>query len=138
MAGTKRAIHNSRHVFVTRVDSGMRGLATNAFVANGFPFVVFNLPTTTLTVCRRTHPRGGIMIKNLVTSTTLASFLANVARPLRFSFLFMTPVLFTIRTIFTNLSFVAVRLLSMGVNVAFSNNLVSCVLFNLVGPRAGT
>lgn len=101
-----------------------------------FVFVVFNLPNTTLTVCRYTGPRGGGRTNKLLLSTTLTYVVAKVARPLRFSFLFITPVLFTMRIVLTKSTCVVTRVLGVTIKLAFSNKFVSLFLFNVL--RKGT
>lgn len=116
---------------MTRFDTSTAECFSNRFV-----FVVFNLPKTTLTVCHYTGPRGGGTTNKLLLSTTLTYVFANVARPLRFSFLFMTPTLFMIRIVLTNTTCVVTRVLGVTMKLAFSNNFLSLFLFNVL--RKGT
>lgn len=91
---TNRGVTNTRGVFFTRLTSPGRAnlFACKAhFFTNHFTAVVFNLPTTSLTVCRSVPGWGHGTGNNVCFDDTLASFLANVARPLRCVFLFITP-----------------------------------------------
>lgn len=130
-----RAIDNTLAVFRTRLDyPAARNFSrdTAHFLSrNGVPTFLNNLPNTTLTVCRYTHPRGHRGVGNLLVSNLVTYIINNAARPLRFLFLFMTPILCIVRTLLANLNFAIVSILNIAVNGA-SNGVVSFIIFNVL------
>lgn len=113
--------------FLSRTPLSSVGPCARFLKRKGVPCVLFNLPTTTLTVCHAAPRSGGTGMGTLVVTNITTYFISNVARPLRFSFVFVTPTLFIFRTVVNNVSFVLVSLLKMVINGA-NNKFVSFLL----------
>ncbi|MGL6228978.1 MAG: PTS transporter subunit EIIC [Culicoidibacterales bacterium] len=139
VAGT--VVYGAQNIFFAQLaDPTTTQFAASAtrFMAGKFPFMMFGLPAAAYAMYTTARPENKSVVKGLLISAALTSFLTGITEPLEFTFLFLAPGLYYgVHSVLAGLSFMLMHILNVGVGMTFSGGLLDFVLYGVLpGPSA--
>jgi PTS system maltose and glucose-specific IIC component len=101
-------------------------------MTGGFLPMMFGLPAAALAMYRCAEDKNKKMVKGILISAALTSFLTGITEPLEFTFLFVAPALYVIHAILEGLSYMLMHVLDVAVGITFSRGLIDFTFFGLL------
>jgi len=125
-------ITGDQKIFFAQLKDNVDVFTAGTFMTGKFPFMMFGLPAAALAIYQEAKPEKKQLVKGLMVSAALTTFLTGITEPLEFSFLFVAPVLFGVHCIFAGLSFMTMQLLNVKIGMTFSGGLIDFMLFGVI------
>ncbi|CAI0797485.1 glucose-specific PTS transporter subunit IIBC [Serratia ficaria] len=110
-------------------------LTAGLFMSGRFPIMMFGLPAAALAMYQEARPERRKMIKGLLLSAALTSFVTGITEPLEYAFLFVAPVLYIIHIFVYASSFVLMNMLNVHIGHPFAGGLIDFVLNGVLPNR---
>jgi PTS system N-acetylglucosamine-specific IIC component len=98
------------------------------FMTGGFPIYMFALPAAALAIAHTARPENRKMIKGMMISVALTSFVTGVTEPIEFSFMFVAPVLYAIHALLFGVSMAVCYALGIRDGFGFSSGAIDYVV----------
>lgn len=129
-------VSGALNIFYAQLKSGVPiSSSATAFLAQGkMPTFMFGLPAVALAIYHTAHVKQRRMIKGLLISGFIATFVTGITEPIEFLFLFVSPVLYGIHVVLTGLGFMVMSLLK----VTIGNTDGGVLDFFIFGVMQGT
>lgn len=121
-------------VFFAQLRDGVP-LTAGLFMSGRFPIMMFALPAAALAMYQEAKPERRNLIKGLLLSAALTSFVTGITEPLEYTFLFIAPVLYIIHIFLYASSFVLMHLLDVHIGHPFAGGLIDFVLNGVLPNR---
>ncbi len=102
------------------------------FMAGKFPFMIFGLPAAAYAMYRTARPEKKKLVGGLLLSAALTSMLTGIAEPLKFTFLFVAPVMYAVHCVLAGLSYMLMHIFNVGVGMTFSGGIIDLTLFGIL------
>ena len=102
--------------------------AAGVFLSGFFVTMMFGVPAIAFAIVRAAKIDKKEMVKGVMSSGALTSFVAGVTEPVEFSFMFNAPILFIIHAIYTGFAAVACYLLNVKIGFTFGSCIVDYIL----------
>lgn len=125
-------VNGDQKIFFAQLRDNVDVFTAGTFMTGKFPFMMFGLPAAALAIYQESKPEKKQMVKGLMVSAALTSFLTGITEPLEFSFLFVAPILFAIHAGFAGLSFLLMHLLNIKIGMTFSGGVIDFMLFGVI------
>ncbi|MGL5548481.1 MAG: PTS transporter subunit EIIC [Culicoidibacterales bacterium] len=140
VAGT--VVYGAQNIFFAQLaDPTTTQFAASAtrFMAGKFPFMMFGLPAAAYAMYTTARPENKSVVKGLLISAALTSFLTGITEPLEFTFLFLAPGLYYgVHSVLAGFSFMLMHILNVGVGMTFSGGLLDFVLYGVLPGASAT
>jgi glucose-specific phosphotransferase system IIBC component len=127
-------VRGDQKIFFAQLRDGVP-LTAGTFMTGKFPFMMFGLPAAAYAIYKEARPEQKKVVAGIMGSAALTSFLTGITEPIEFSFLFVTPALFGIHTIFAGLSFMIMHILGVKIGMTFSGGVIDYLLFGVLPNR---
>ncbi|MFI7337634.1 PTS transporter subunit EIIC [Streptomyces sp. NPDC050085] len=98
------------------------------FMTGGFPIYMFALPAAALAIAHTARPENRKVVKGMMISVALTSFVTGVTEPIEFSFMFVAPVLYAIHAVLFGVSMAVCYALGIRDGFGFSSGAIDYVL----------
>ncbi len=108
-------VFGALNIFYSELQHGL-SISPNAtaFLSQGkMPTFMFGLPAAALAMYRTAKPSNRPMIKGLLISGVIATFVTGITEPIEFLFLFLSPLLWIFHVIMTGAGFMLMSLLGV-------------------------
>ena len=102
--------------------------SAGAFLVMFYVIMVFGIPGVAAAMYKTAYPENKEEVKGLANSGALTSILAGVTEPIEFSFMFISPLLYFIHSVFTGLAGAILYLFNSRLGFAFGFNIIDLVL----------
>ena len=102
------------------------------FMSGKFPLMIFGLPGAALAMYSCADKSKKKAVGGLLLSAALTSVLTGITEPIEFTFLFVTPVLYVIHSVFAGLAYMLMHLLNVSVGMTFSGGVIDLFLFGVL------
>lgn len=125
----------SGEVFRGEIPRFLNGDPTAGLFLSGF-FVVmmFGVPGICLAIYRAAFKENRNMVKGTMGSGAATSFISNITEPVEFSFMFVSPLLYTIHAFYAGLAGIVTYLLNIRIGFSFG----ACIIDYLINFRIAT
>jgi glucose PTS system EIICBA or EIICB component len=110
-------------------------LTAGLFMTGRFPIMMFALPALALAMYREASPERRPLIRGLLLSGALTTFITGITEPLEYAFLFTAPLLFVVHIFTYASSFVVMNLLGVHIGHPFAGGLIDFVLNGVIPNR---
>ncbi|MGV9869267.1 glucose PTS transporter subunit IIA [Rhodococcus koreensis] len=110
-------------------------LTGGLFMTGRFPNMMFALPALALAMYHEATPERRPMIKGLLLSAALTTFVTGITEPLEYAFLFAAPLLFIVHCFVYASSFVVMNLLNVHIGHPFAGGLIDYILNGVIPNR---
>ena len=100
-----------------------------------FPIMMFALPALALAMYHEAPPERRPLIKGLLLSGALTTFVTGITEPLEYAFLFAAPLLFIVHCFVYASSFVVMNALNVHIGHPFAGGLIDYVLNGVIPDR---
>ena len=110
-------------------------LTAGLFMTGRFPIMMFALPALALAMYREASPERRPLIRGLLLSGALTTFITGITEPLEYAFLFTAPLLFVVHVFTYASSFVVMNLLGVHIGHPFAGGLIDFVLNGVIPNR---
>ena len=121
-------------VFFAQLRDGV-SLTAGLFMTGRFPIMMFALPAAALAMYQEAKPERKALIKGLLLSGALTTFVTGITEPLEYAFLFAAPVLYIIHIFLYATSFVLMNILNVHIGHPFAGGLIDFVLNGVMPNR---
>ena len=121
-------------VFFAQLRDGVP-LTAGLFMTGRFPIMMFALPAAALAMYQEAKPERKALIKGLLLSGALTTFVTGITEPLEYAFLFAAPVLYIIHIFLYATSFVLMNILNVHIGHPFAGGLIDFVLNGVMPNR---
>lgn len=101
-------------------------------MTGGFLPMMFGLPAAALAMYRTAEDKNKGVVKGILLSAALTSFLTGITEPIEFTFLFVAPVLYVIHAILEGLAYMLMFVLNVAVGITFSRGIIDFTFFGLL------
>ncbi|MBX7468845.1 PTS transporter subunit EIIC [Streptomyces sp. MAG02] len=98
------------------------------FMTGGFPIYMFALPAAALAIAHTARPENRTMVKGMMISVALTSFVTGVTEPIEFSFMFVAPLLYAIHAVLFGVSMAVCYALGIRDGFGFSSGAIDYVV----------
>ncbi len=98
--------------------------SAGAFMTGFFPVFMFALPAACLAMYHAVSKDKRPMVAGLFLSLALTSFLTGITEPVEYTFLFLSPLLYSIHAVLTGVSMAVCQLLGIKLGFTFSAGLI--------------
>ncbi|PJN02806.1 PTS sugar transporter subunit IIA [Streptomyces sp. CB01201] len=98
------------------------------FMTGGFPIYMFALPAAALAIAHTARPENRTMVKGMMISVALTSFVTGVTEPIEFSFMFVAPLLYAIHALLFGVSMAVCYALGIRDGFGFSSGAIDYVV----------
>jgi glucose-specific phosphotransferase system IIA component len=110
-------------------------LTAGLFTTGRFPIMMFGLPALALAIYQEAPPERRPIIKGLLLSGALTTFITGITEPLEYSFLFAAPLLFIVHIFVYASSFVVMNLLEVHIGHPFAAGLIDFTVNGVIPNR---
>jgi glucose PTS system EIICBA or EIICB component len=110
-------------------------LTAGLFMTGRFPIMMFALPALALAMYHEASPERRPLIRGLLLSGALTTFITGITEPLEYAFLFAAPLLFVVHIFTYASSFVVMNLLNVHIGHPFAGGLIDFVLNGVIPNR---
>lgn len=110
--------------------------AAGYFLAGFFIVMMFGVPGIAFAMYRAAYKDNRDRVSGIMGSGAFTSFLTNITEPVEFSFMFISPMLYVIHSIFAGLAGFVTHLLDIRLGFSFGAGFVDYVLGFNIGDRA--
>ncbi|WP_156285863.1 PTS transporter subunit EIIC [Oceanivirga salmonicida] len=107
-------------------------------MTGGFLPMMFGLPAAALAMYKTADIKNKKLIKGILLSAALTSFLTGITEPIEFTFLFVAPVLYLIHALLEGLAYMLMYVLNVAVGITFSRGIIDFTFFGLLQGTAKT
>ncbi|MDQ0175182.1 PTS system N-acetylglucosamine-specific IIC component [Bacillus chungangensis] len=104
------------------------------FLSGFFIVMMFGVPGICLAIYRAAFKEKREMVKGTMGSGAATSFVANITEPVEFSFMFISPLLYTVHALFAGLAGIVTYLLDIRIGFTFG----ACIIDYLINFRIAT
>lgn len=102
------------------------------FLSGFFVVMMFGIPGICLAIYRAAYKENREKVKGAMGSGAFTSFLTNITEPVEFSFMFISPVLYVIHSLYAGLAAIVCYLLNIRIGFSFGASIVDYVInFNI-------
>ncbi|MFD9454697.1 PTS transporter subunit EIIC [Streptomyces sp. NPDC059985] len=98
------------------------------FMTGGFPIYMFALPAAAMAIAHTARPENRTMVKGMMISVALTSFVTGVTEPIEFAFMFVAPVLYAIHAALFGVSMALCYALGIRDGFGFSSGAIDYVV----------
>ncbi|MFD7030742.1 PTS transporter subunit EIIC [Streptomyces sp. NPDC059917] len=98
------------------------------FMTGGFAIYMFALPAAALAIAHTARPENRTMIKGMMISVALTSFITGVTEPIEFSFMFVAPLLYAVHAVLFGASMALCYALGIRDGFGFSSGAIDYVV----------
>ncbi|CAM3111438.1 PTS transporter subunit EIIC [Streptobacillus ratti] len=112
--------------------------AATKTMTGGFLPMMFGLPAAALAMYHTAQDKNKALIKGILLSAALTSFLTGITEPIEFTFLFVAPVLYVIHALLEGLAYFLMYVLNVAVGITFSRGIIDFTFFGLLQGPAKT
>ncbi|WP_064590351.1 PTS transporter subunit EIIC [Streptobacillus moniliformis] len=112
--------------------------AATKTMTGGFLPMMFGLPAAALAMYHTAKSENKSLVKGILLSAALTSFLTGITEPIEFTFLFVAPVLYVIHALLEGLSYLLMYVLNVAVGITFSRGIIDFTFFGLLQGPAKT
>ncbi|WP_327351110.1 PTS transporter subunit EIIC [Streptomyces sp. NBC_01304] len=102
--------------------------AAGQFMTGGFPIYMFALPAAAMAIAHTARPENRKMVKGMMISVALTSFVTGVTEPIEFSFMFVAPVLYAIHAVLFGVSMAVCYALGIRDGFGFSSGAIDYIV----------
>lgn len=102
--------------------------SAGSFLVMFYVIMVFGIPGVAAAMYKTARPENKEEVKGLANSGALTSIVAGVTEPIEFSFMFTSPLLYFIHSVFTGLAGVILYLFNSRLGFAFGFNIIDLTL----------
>ncbi len=102
--------------------------SAGGFMSGFFPVMIFGLPAACLAMYRSARPERRTEVGGLFFSLALTAMLTGVTEPIKFTFMFLAPVLYAVHAVLTGASMVLMDALHVRLGFGFSAGLLDYAL----------
>ena len=102
--------------------------SAGSFLVMFYVIMVFGIPGVAAAMYKTAHPENKEEVKGLANSGALTSIVAGVTEPIEFSFMFTSPLLYFIHSVFTGLAGAILYLFNSRLGFAFGFNIIDLTL----------
>ena len=102
--------------------------SAGSFLVMFYVIMVFGIPGVAAAMYKTARPENKEEVKGLANSGALTSIVAGVTEPIEFSFMFTSPLLYFIHSVFTGLAGAILYLFNSRLGFAFGFNIIDLVL----------
>lgn len=102
--------------------------SAGSFLIMFYVIMVFGIPGISLAMYKTARPENKEEVKGLANSGALTSVFAGVTEPIEFSFMFISPLLYFIHSVFTGLAGAILYLFDSRLGFAFGFNIIDLTL----------
>lgn len=102
--------------------------SAGSFLVMFYVIMVFGIPGISAALYKTARPENKEEVKGLANSGALTSIVAGVTEPIEFSFMFTSPLLYLIHSVFTGLAGAVLYLFSSRLGFAFGFNIIDLTL----------
>ena len=110
-------------------------LTAGLFMTGRFPIMMFALPALALAMYHEASPERRPLIRGLLLSGALTTFITGITEPLEYAFLFTAPLLFVVHIFTYASSFVVMNLLGVHIGHPFAAGLIDFMLNGVIPNR---
>ncbi|MCP1224230.1 PTS transporter subunit EIIC [Sebaldella sp. S0638] len=114
-------------VFFAQLKDGVP-LTAGLFMTGRFPIMMFALPAAALAMYHEAKPKNKRLIKGLLLSGALTTFVTGITEPLEYAFLFSAPLLYVVHCFLYASSFVVMNILGVHIGHPFAAGLIDFLL----------
>ncbi len=112
--------------------------AATKTMTGGFLPMMFGLPAAALAMYHTAQDKNKKLVKGILLSAALTSFLTGITEPIEFTFLFVAPVLYVIHALLEGLAYFLMYVLNVAVGITFSRGIIDFTFFGLLQGPAKT
>ena len=102
--------------------------SAGSFLVMFYVIMVFGIPGVAAAMYKTARPENKEEVKGLANSGALTSIVAGVTEPIEFSFMFTSPLLYFIHSVFTGLAGAILYLFNSRLGFAFGFNIIDLIL----------
>lgn len=102
--------------------------AAGSFLSMFYVIMIFGIPGAAMAMYKTAYKENKEEVKGLANSGILTSLFAGITEPIEFSFMFASPLLYFIHSVFTGLAGAILYLLHSRIGFAFGFNIIDLVL----------
>ncbi|MGW7115920.1 PTS transporter subunit EIIC [Streptomyces xanthophaeus] len=102
--------------------------AAGQFMTGGFPIYMFALPAAAMAIAHTARPENRAMVKGMMISVALTSFVTGVTEPIEFAFMFVAPVLYAVHALLFGVSMGLCYALGIRDGFGFSSGAIDYVV----------
>lgn len=99
-----------------------------AFLGMFYVIMIFGIPGAAMAMYKTAYPQNKKDVKGLVNSGILTSLFAGITEPIEFSFMFVSPFLYFLHSLFTGLAGAVLFLFGTRIGFAFGFNVIDLTL----------
>ncbi len=107
-------------------------------MTGGFLPMMFGLPAAAIAMYKVADLGQKPLVKGILLSAALTSFLTGITEPIEFTFLFVAPPLYLIHAVLEGLSYMLMHMLNVAVGITFSRGIIDFTFFALLQGMAKT
>lgn len=107
-------------------------------MTGGFLPMMFGLPAAALAMYHVADEKNKPLVKGILLSAALTSFITGITEPIEFTFLFIAPPLYIIHAILEGLSYMIMQMLNVAVGITFSRGIIDFTFFGLLQGMSKT
>lgn len=112
--------------------------AATKTMTGGFLPMMFGLPAAALAMYKVADEKKKALVKGILFSAALTSFLTGITEPIEFTFLFISPMLYVIHALLEGLAYMLMYVLNVAVGITFSRGIIDFTFFGLLQGVAKT
>ncbi|MCJ0869446.1 PTS transporter subunit EIIC [Streptomyces sp. AP-93] len=98
------------------------------FMTGGFPIYMFALPAAAMAIAHTARPENRVMVKGMMISVALTSFVTGVTEPIEFAFMFVAPLLYAVHALLFGVSMAVCYALGIRDGFGFSSGAIDYVV----------
>lgn len=129
--------------FITSTGEVVHGELTRFFAGDptagnlggGYLFKMWGLPAAAMAIWHVAPLNEKTRVGSIMVSAALTSFVTGITEPIEFSFLFISPLLYSIHAFLSGLSFLVMYLLGAKLGYTFSHGFIDYTLFFVMGTK---
>lgn len=107
-------------------------------MTGGFLPMMFGLPAAALAMYRTAENKNKAIVKGILLSAALTSFLTGITEPIEFTFLFVAPLLYVVHALLEGLAYMLMYVLNVAVGITFSRGIIDFTFFGLLQGMSKT
>ncbi|MFJ6940327.1 PTS transporter subunit EIIC [Streptomyces sp. NPDC101132] len=98
------------------------------FMTGGFPIYMFALPAAAMAIAHTARPENRTVVRGMMISVALTSFVTGVTEPIEFAFMFVAPLLYAVHAVLFGVSMALCYALGIRDGFGFSSGAIDYVV----------
>lgn len=125
-------LHGDLPIFFAQMSEGFRPMTAGGFITGTYIAGVFGAPAIAYAFYKEAKKKNRKKVAGLLISVALTSILTGITEPIEFAFLFISPLLWVVWSVYCGLGYAVTDLLNIRVGTSLAGNVLDFFLYGVI------